>query len=100
MILNKYIYFRFQYKWTATVPGTNWYHSHVAFQRGDGLLGMYIVRLPPEEEVHSQGYDYDLTDHHIIAQEWFHGVGKILQLRFVGNNKLYLKNIGWCCMFK
>ena len=56
------------------MPGTNWYHSHVAFQRGDGLLGMYVVRLPPEEEVHVKAYDYDLTDHHIIAQEWFHGV--------------------------
>ena len=65
---------RFQYKWTATVPGTNWYHSHVAFQRGDGLLGMYIVRLPPDEETHVKSYDYDLTDHHIVAQEWFHGV--------------------------
>ena len=36
---------------------------------------MYIVRLPPESEVHSRHYDYDLTDHYIIAQEWFHGVG-------------------------
>ena len=66
--------FRFQYRWTATVPGTNWYHSHMAFQRGDGLLGMYIVRIPPEEEPHTSRYDYDLTDHHIVAQEWFHGV--------------------------
>ena len=72
-----YILSRFQYKWTATVPGTNWYHSHVAFQRGDGLLGMYVVRLPPEDEVHSKSYDYDLTDHHIVAQEWFHGVSFI-----------------------
>ena len=35
---------------------------------------MYIVRLPPEQEVHSLHYDFDLTDHYIIAQEWFHGV--------------------------
>ena len=69
-----YVLSRFQYRWTATVPGTNWYHSHVAFQRGDGLLGMYVVRLPPKDEVHSKSYDYDLTDHHIVAQEWFHGV--------------------------
>ena len=68
---------RFVYRWTATVPGTNWYHSHIAHQRGDGLLGMYVVRLPPEEESHARRYDYDLTDHHMIAQEWFHGVNYI-----------------------
>ena len=61
-------------KWKAVIPGSNWYHSHSSYQRGDGLLGMYIVRLPPESEVHSRHYDYDLTDHYIIAQEWFHGV--------------------------
>ena len=35
---------------------------------------MYTVRLPPEDEPHSRLYDYDLTDHLIVAQEWFHGV--------------------------
>ena len=65
---------RFSYKWKAVIPGSNWYHSHSSYQRGDGLLGMYIVRLPPEQEVHSLHYDFDLTDHYIIAQEWFHGV--------------------------
>ena len=38
---------------------------------------MYVVRLPPEEESHARRYDYDLTDHHMIAQEWFHGVSFI-----------------------
>jgi FtsP/CotA-like multicopper oxidase with cupredoxin domain len=65
---------RFDYHWTAVVPGTNWYHSHTAYQRGDGLFGMYIVRLPPDMEVHSYNYDFDLTEHYIIVQEWFHGV--------------------------
>ena len=74
-ITRKVVYIqRFSLKWKAVIPGSNWYHSHSAYQRGDGLLGMYIVRLPPESEVHSRHYDYDLTDHYIIAQEWFHGV--------------------------
>jgi len=72
---------RFSLKWKAVIPGSNWYHSHSSYQRGDGLLGMYIVRLPPESEVHSRHYDYDLTDHYIIAQEWFHGV-RILQTHY------------------
>ena len=65
---------RFDYHWTAVVPGTSWYHSHTAYQRGDGLFGMYIVRLPPDMEVHSYNYDFDLTEHYIIVQEWFHAV--------------------------
>ena len=35
---------------------------------------MYTVRQPPEDEAHARLYDYDLTDHLIVAQEWFHGV--------------------------
>ena len=68
---------RYQYRWKASIAGTNWYHSHHAFQRGDGLFGMYTVRLPPEVDKHSHNYDYDLTDHLIVAQEWFHGVRQI-----------------------
>ena len=66
---------RFSYKWKAVIPGSNWYHSHSSYQRGDGLFGMYVVRVPPQVEVHAQHYDYDLTDHQIVIQEWFHGVG-------------------------
>ena len=35
---------------------------------------MNIVRQAPEDEPHSRLYDYDLTEHLIIIQEWFHGV--------------------------
>ena len=87
---------RFVYRWTATVPGTNWYHSHIAHQRGDGVLGMYVVRLPPEEESHARRYDYDLTDHHMIAQEWFHGVNYI----FITWNKLWKQNLRSFIMIK
>ena len=59
---------------------------------------MYVVRLPPEEESHANRYDYDLTDHHMITQEWFHGVSyifingidcghKILSKKFYYNEK-------------
>ena len=74
------------------MPGTNWYHSHTAFQRGDGLLGMYTVRLPPEDEPHAARYDYDLTDHLIVAQEWFHGVRLLLSL--VSYSKSLKRNYG------
>ena len=55
------------------------------------MLGMYVVRLPPEEESHANGYDYDLTDHHMITQEWFHGVSHILIAR-IGCGQKYLRS--------
>ena len=50
------------------------YHSHVSFQRGDGNFGTYIVRQTPENDPNSDLYDYDLTEHVIFPQEWFHKV--------------------------
>ena len=37
-----------------------------------------IVREPKEEDVHGKLYDYDLTDHIIFAQEFFHNVTFLL----------------------
>ena len=69
------------------------YHSHVAFQRGDGLFGPYIVRAIKDTDPNSKEYDFDLTEHFISVQEWFHQVSfreiiqstfhQFLQLRFI-----------------
>ena len=80
------------------MPGTSWYHSHTAYQRGDGLFGMYIVRLPPDMEVHSYNYDFDLTEHYIIVQEWFHAVKKlfcILILRKISKQQSRTLSFEW-----
>ena len=50
------------------------YHSHTSFQRGDGAFGAYIVRRTPDREPNSHLYDFDLTEHLIFPQEWFHSV--------------------------
>ena len=68
--------YRFRYQWVSDVAGTSWYHSHTNLQRAQGLFGVHIVRQTPEDEPHSSLYDYDLTEHTIIVQEWFHKVGK------------------------
>jgi len=47
------------------------------FQRGDGHFGAYVVRQTMEDDSHAGLYDYDLTEHIIIAQEWFHTVIKL-----------------------
>ena len=44
------------------------------FQRGDGHFGAYVVRQTVKDDPHANLYDYDLTEHVIIAQEWFHAV--------------------------
>ena len=40
----------------------------------DGFYGSGIVRQPPEDEPHSKLYDYDLTEHSIITQDYAHRV--------------------------
>ena len=70
-------YFSFRYQWEAAVGGTYFYDSFMALQRMDGLAGRYIVRQSPEEEPHSKLYDYDLTEHVILVQEYSHRVEQL-----------------------
>lgn len=44
-------------------------------QRGDGLLGFLIVRVPDDVNPIANLYDYDLTSHAIIYQDWTHTLG-------------------------
>ena len=68
------VLFRFRYKFKAHTTGSMFYHSHTLFQRGDGLFGPYIVRTVKESDPNSDEYDFDLTEHYISVQEWFHKV--------------------------
>lgn len=49
--------------------GTHLYHSHSGIQRADGLFGAIIVR--DKDDIHSKLYDYDLSSHIIILNDWF-----------------------------
>ena len=69
-----YLLNRFVYKFEAQTTGTMFYHSHVSFQRGDGLFGPYIVREIEGNDPNYDLYDFDLTEHYIFPQEWFHTV--------------------------
>ena len=63
------------------------YHSHVSHQRGDGNFGPYIVRQTPEDDPNSHLYDFDLTEHMIFPQEWFHEVSSMfLPISFTLSN--------------
>ena len=71
-ILTLYI-FSFRYQWEANA-GTYYYNSFTGLQRMDGFAGRFFVRQPPEDEPHSKLYDYDLTEHSILVQQFAHRV--------------------------
>ncbi|XP_011645340.1 laccase-1-like isoform X2 [Pogonomyrmex barbatus] len=63
----------FRYKYIATEAGTHFWHSHIGFQRGDGVFGPLIVRVPPKVDWHKDLYDYD--DHTLVIADWAHELG-------------------------
>ncbi|XP_018402155.1 PREDICTED: laccase-4-like [Cyphomyrmex costatus] len=63
----------FQYNYIATEAGTHFWHSHTGFQRGDGVFGPLIVRVPPKMNWHKDLYDYD--EHTLIVADWVHELG-------------------------
>ena len=42
-------------------------------QRGDGVFGALIVRVPPSKDPHRDLYDYD--EHNMIILDWDHEIG-------------------------
>lgn len=81
---------KFVYKFKARTTGTMFYHSHMSFQRGDGLFGPYIVRQPLGQDPNENLYDFDLTEHFIFPQEWFHAATReafVLHHWDTGKNK-------------
>lgn len=60
----------FRYNFNAENAGTHFWHSHLGMQRGDGLYGAFIVRNPAEP--HENLYDFDMSEHTIITNDWTH----------------------------
>ena len=56
-------------RFKAQDPGTYFWHSHIAMQRGDGLFGPLIVR--PKFDMNYKEYNFDLNEHVIILHDWF-----------------------------
>ncbi|XP_043252870.1 laccase-1-like [Colletes gigas] len=78
----------FRYDYIATEAGTHFWHSHLGFQRGDGVFGPLIVRVPPGANWHNSLYDVD--DHTIQVLDWTHRLGIDVFLNHYhagGNNK-------------
>ncbi|KOC68923.1 Laccase-4 [Habropoda laboriosa] len=76
----------FRYDYTATEAGTHFWHSHLGFQRGDGVYGALIIRVPPKVNWH---YDlYDIDEHTILISDWTHelGIDKFLSHHHAGGD--------------
>lgn len=65
----------FRYRFRAENAGTHFWHSHTGMQRGDGVFGALIVRRPRANEAHAHLYDFDLSEHKMILQDWVHTPG-------------------------
>ncbi|KAM0737216.1 L-ascorbate oxidase [Formica fusca] len=63
----------FRYNYIASEAGTHFWHSHTGFQRGDGVFGSLIVRVPPKVDWHKDLYDYD--EHTLVVADWVHELG-------------------------
>ncbi|KAL9896328.1 multicopper oxidase 4 [Glossina fuscipes fuscipes] len=60
----------FRYRFETDHAGTHWWHSHTEHQRAFGLAGALIIRQTLEENPHAKLYDFDLTEHTIMIQDW------------------------------
>lgn len=60
----------FTYRFNASTPGTQFWHSHTGLQRADGLFGAFIVRQSPARDVHHPMFDEDLPEHSLIVNDW------------------------------
>ncbi|RLU22355.1 hypothetical protein DMN91_004633 [Ooceraea biroi] len=63
----------FRYNYVATEVGTHFWHSHIGFQRGDGVFGPLIVRAPPKSNWHKDLYDFD--EYTVVVADWVHEIG-------------------------
>ncbi|PVD18894.1 hypothetical protein C0Q70_21452 [Pomacea canaliculata] len=70
----------FQYRGRCSQPcvlqisgggrGTHLWHAHAGIQRGEGLFGSFVVRVPQQLDLQGKLYDYDLPEHVVVVNEW------------------------------
>jgi FtsP/CotA-like multicopper oxidase with cupredoxin domain len=68
----------FRYKFLASEPGTQFYHSHAGHHKINGQYGALIVRQSSISTPQAELYDYDLPEHHILMSDWMHEYGEQL----------------------
>jgi L-ascorbate oxidase len=61
--------FAIYYSFKALDPGTHIWHAHIGSARAEGVFGSLIIR--ESNDVQSPLYDFDLSQHVIILNDWF-----------------------------
>ncbi|KAK3730124.1 hypothetical protein RRG08_030555 [Elysia crispata] len=61
---------KMKYSFIAAEAGTQFWHSHAALQRSDGLFGSLVIRQPKGRDPHNALYDMDLPEHTIMLNDW------------------------------
>nr|CAD7575496.1 unnamed protein product [Timema californicum] len=62
----------FRYQFCVNQCGTFFYHSHVGFNKPDGIHGPIMIGCPKSEEPNGHLYDCDLPEHIISITGWTH----------------------------
>lgn len=65
-------YFSARYQFNADNAGTHFWHSHAGLQKMDGIFGNLVVRQSQKRDVNSYLYDYDLSRHTVVINDWMH----------------------------
>lgn len=63
-----YIFRRYQF--AAGNSGTHFWHAHTGLHKMDGIFGSLIIREPIETEPNTDLYDFDLSNHIIVINDW------------------------------
>ncbi|KAK3884409.1 hypothetical protein Pcinc_011312 [Petrolisthes cinctipes] len=62
----------FKYSFVAREAGTQFYHAHTGFHRGDGVFGPMIVRQRTTDDPNYSLFDYDIPGHVLLIHDWLH----------------------------
>ncbi|XP_076235741.1 uncharacterized protein LOC143180095 [Calliopsis andreniformis] len=62
----------FRYQFYASNSGTHFWHAHTALHKMDGIFGSLIVRKPTREDPNSCLYNFDVSSHVILINDWMH----------------------------
>lgn len=60
----------FRYQFAAGNSGTHFWHAHTGLHKMDGIFGSLIIREPIETEPNTDLYDFDLSNHIIVINDW------------------------------
>ncbi len=79
----------FEYVFRVTQTGTYWYHSHVASQYTEGVLGAIVLSYAaPQQDPVYRAHNYS-AEFVIVLQDWFHEESDMLRVLYRAPRNIY-----------